>query len=76
MYYRYRVTTQARARFSVAEYIEVFYHRKREQSTLDYQTPSDVLAHFYTVSFVALSDHLMSVELSRSWAKFIIVMVS
>ncbi len=29
MYYRYRFLTRSRARFAVAEYIEVFYNRKR-----------------------------------------------
>ena len=53
MYYRYRFTTQARARFAVAEYIEVFYNRKRLHSTLGYQTPSEVLAHYYAATFAA-----------------------
>jgi transposase InsO family protein len=34
MYYRYRFTTQTRTRFTVAEYIEVFYNHKRLHSTL------------------------------------------
>ena len=53
MYYRYRFTTHARARFAVAEYIEVFYNRKRLHSTLGYQTPSDVLAQYYAATFAA-----------------------
>lgn len=53
MYYRYRFTTRARARLAVAEYIEVFYNRKRLHSTLGYQTPSDVLAHYYAAGFAA-----------------------
>ena len=53
MYYRYRFTTQAKARFAVAEYIEVFYNRKRLHSTLGYQTPSEVLAQHYAVTFAA-----------------------
>ena len=53
MYYRYRFTTQARARFAVAEYIEVFYNPKRLHSTLGYQTPSEVLAHSYAATFEA-----------------------
>ncbi len=39
MYYRHWFPTHARARFAVAEYIEVFYNRKRHHSTLGYRTP-------------------------------------
>jgi putative transposase len=46
MYYRHSFTTRARARFVVAEYIEVFYNRRRLHSTLGYRTP-----------FEALTDH-------------------
>jgi putative transposase len=46
MYYRHRFGTRARARFAVAEYIEVFYNRRRLHSTLGYRTP-----------FEALTDH-------------------
>ena len=45
MYYRQRFPTRARARFAVAEYIEVFYNRQRLQSTLGYRTPAEVLNH-------------------------------
>lgn len=45
MYHRQRFATKARARFAVAEYIEVFYKRTRMHSTLGYSTtaqaPSD-----------------------------------
>ncbi len=34
MYYRLTLTTRARARFAVAEYIEVFYNRRRLHPTL------------------------------------------
>lgn len=44
MYYRYRFPTRARARFAVAEYIEVFYNRKRRHSALGYKTPATALA--------------------------------
>jgi putative transposase len=46
MYYRHTFATRARARFAVAEYIEVFYNRRRLHSTLGYRTP-----------FEALTDH-------------------
>jgi putative transposase len=43
MYYRHAWPTRARARFAVAEYIEVFYNRKRLHSTLGYRTPHEAL---------------------------------
>ncbi len=43
MYHRERFTTRARARFAVAEYIEVFYNRNRLHSTLGYRTPAEAL---------------------------------
>ena len=43
MYYRHTFTTRARARFAVAEYIEVFYNRRRLHSTLGYRTPLQAL---------------------------------
>ena len=43
MYYRQAWPTQARARLAVAEYIEVFYNRKRLHSTLGYRTPYEAL---------------------------------
>jgi putative transposase len=46
MYYRQAFPTRSRARFAVAEYIEVFYNRKRLHSSLGYRTP-----------FEALTDH-------------------
>ncbi len=46
MYYRQSFPTRARARFAVAEYIEVFYNCRRLHSTLGYRTP-----------FEALTDH-------------------
>jgi transposase InsO family protein len=44
MYHRHTFTTRARARFAVAEYIEVFYNRKRLHSSLGYTTPAAALA--------------------------------
>jgi transposase InsO family protein len=46
MYYQTAFATRARARFAVAEYIEVFYNRRRLHSSLGYRTP-----------FEALTDH-------------------
>lgn len=43
MYYRQSWPTRARARFSVAEYIEVFYNRRRLHSSLGYRTPLEAL---------------------------------
>ena len=44
MYHRHRFDTRGRARFAVAEYIEVFYNRQRLHSTLGYRTPAEALA--------------------------------
>ena len=44
MYYRERFATRARARFAVAEYIEIFYYRRRLHSHLGYRTPAEALA--------------------------------
>lgn len=46
MFYRQAFVTHARARFAVAEYIEVFYNRKRLHSTLGYRTPFEALTDF------------------------------
>jgi putative transposase len=43
MYYRHTFPTRARARFAVAEYIEVFYNRRRLHSSLAYRTPFEAL---------------------------------
>ena len=47
MFHREHFATRARARFAVAEYIEVLYNRQRLHSSLDYRTP-----------FEALTEHL------------------
>jgi hypothetical protein len=39
MYYRQSFPGRARARFAVADYIEVFYNRRRLHSSLGYRTP-------------------------------------
>jgi transposase InsO family protein len=43
MYYRQAWPTRARARFAVADYIEVFYNRRPLHSTLGYRTPIEAL---------------------------------
>jgi transposase InsO family protein len=43
MYYRHSWPTRTRARFAVAEYIEVFYNRRRLHSSLGYRTPLEAL---------------------------------
>jgi putative transposase len=42
-YHRQHFPTRARARFAVADYIEVFYNRQRLHSTLGYRTPAEAL---------------------------------
>jgi transposase InsO family protein len=46
MYHRHNWPTRARARFAVADYIEVFYNRRRLHSTLGYRTPFEALTEF------------------------------
>ena len=53
MYYRHTWPTQARARLAVAEYIEVFYNRKRLHSSLGYRTPFEALTDYRTAATVA-----------------------
>jgi putative transposase len=53
MYYRQSFATRARARFAVAEYIEVFYNRKRLHSSLGYRTPFEALTDYRTAATVA-----------------------
>jgi len=43
MFHHHRFTTRARARFAVADYIEVFYNRQRLHSSLGYRTPHEAL---------------------------------
>ena len=40
MYHHEAFTTRTRARFAVADYIEVFYNRIRRHSTIGYRTPA------------------------------------
>jgi transposase InsO family protein len=53
MYYRQAFPTRARARFAVADYIEVFYNRKRLHSTLGYRTPTEALTDFQNAAAAA-----------------------
>jgi putative transposase len=53
MYYRQAFPTRARARFAVADYIEVFYNRKRLHSTLGYRTPAEALTGYQTAATAA-----------------------
>ena len=53
MYYRQAFATKARAWFAVAEYIEVFYNRKRMHSSIGYRTPAQALNDYRTAAQAA-----------------------
>lgn len=53
MYYRQSFPGRARARFAVADCIEVFYNRQRLHSTLGYRTPSELLTEFQAAATAA-----------------------
>jgi putative transposase len=53
MYYRQSFADRARARFAVAEYIEVFYNRIRLHSTLGYRTPHEALTDYQDAAAAA-----------------------
>lgn len=53
MYHRHAFPDRARARFAVADYIEVFYNRRRLHSTLGYRTPLEALNEFRTAAAAA-----------------------
>ena len=53
MYYRQSFPDRARARFAVADYIEVFYNRRRLHSSLGYRTPFDALTEFQAAAAAA-----------------------
>jgi putative transposase len=53
MYHRQYWPTRARARFAVAEYIEVFYNRRRLHSTLGYRTPFEALTEHRSAATAA-----------------------
>jgi putative transposase len=50
MYHHQHFPTTARARFAVADYIEVFYNRRRLHSSIGYRTPAEALTEFRTAS--------------------------
>ena len=47
MYHHEKFATRARARLAVADYIEVFYNRRRRHSTIGYQTPIQAMNAFF-----------------------------
>jgi transposase InsO family protein len=53
MYHRHTWPNRARARFAVAEYIEVFYNRRRLHSTLGYRTPFEVFSSYQQAAHAA-----------------------
>ena len=53
MYHQQTFPDRARARFAVAEYIEVFYNRTRLHSTLGYRTPLEALNDYQTAAAAA-----------------------
>jgi transposase InsO family protein len=53
MYYQQSFPDRARARFAVADYIEVFYNRRRLHSALGYRTPFEALTEFQAAAAAA-----------------------
>ena len=53
MYHRQSFPDRARARFAIADYIKVFYNRRRLHSTLGYRTPLEALTQFKTAATAA-----------------------
>ena len=53
MYHRQAFPTRAKARFAVADYIEVFYNRQRLHSALGYRTPFEALTEFHVTATAA-----------------------
>jgi putative transposase len=53
MFHHQHFDTRDRARFAVADYVEVFYNRRRLHSTLGYRTPYEALTDFRTAAIAA-----------------------
>jgi putative transposase len=53
MYYQQPFPDRTRARFAVADYIEVFYNRRRLHSALGYRTPAEALSDYQTAATAA-----------------------
>jgi transposase InsO family protein len=53
MYYRQAFPDRAAARSAVADYIEIFYNRRRLHSTLGYRTPAEALTDHRTAAATA-----------------------
>ena len=53
MHYRHIFATKASARFAVAEFIEVFYNRKRMHSSIGYRTPAQALTDYRSATLAA-----------------------
>jgi putative transposase len=53
MFHHHRFATRARARFAVADYIEIFYNRQRLHSSLGYRTPTEALNDHRTAATAA-----------------------
>jgi putative transposase len=53
MYHRQPFPDRARARFAIADYIEVFYNRRRLHSALGYRTPLEALTEFQAAATAA-----------------------
>ena len=53
MYYRQSFPDRARARFAVADYIEVSCNRRRLHSALGYRTPFEALTEFQAAATAA-----------------------
>ena len=53
MYYQHWFPTHAQARHAIAEYIEVFYNRKRHHSTLGYRTPAQAWNDYHPAAHAA-----------------------
>lgn len=53
MYHRHHWPTRARARYAVAEYIEIYYNRRRLHSSLNYRTPYEALTRHHDAATAA-----------------------